>query len=126
VTGPPEDPDVLLDVVLERDPRYARAAYYFVQRALHVYRERHQVGRDGGHIRGAELLEGVRELGVEEFGAMARVVLNDWGIHRGEDVGEMVYNMIDVGLMSKTAEDRREDFAVGVEFGEDLEDDTCW
>jgi len=123
---PVSDPELLLDSVLEKDSRYARDAYYFVQRALHHYRERHQAGREGGHIRGEELLAGVRELGVEEFGPMARTVFNTWGLVKGEDVGEMVYNMIDVGLMSKTAEDSRADFAVGMEFGPGLDDESCW
>jgi uncharacterized repeat protein (TIGR04138 family) len=124
--GPISDPELLLDSVLEKDSRYARDAYYFVQRALHHYRERHRAGKEGGHIRGEELLEGVRELGVEEFGPMARLVFHNWGLKRGEDVGEMVYNMIDAGLMSKTSEDTREDFAVGMEFGAGLDDESCW
>ena len=120
------DPDLLLDGVIERDPRYAREAYLFVQRALHYYRERYGGGGEGGHIAGAELLRGVRELGVEEFGPMARVVLNHWGVRAGEDVGEIVYNLIDVGLMKKTAEDKKEDFSGIMRFDESLDSEAHW
>jgi uncharacterized repeat protein (TIGR04138 family) len=118
--------ELALDKVLEKDARYARPAYFFVQRALQFYRETH-VGEQGmGHIKGAELLVGVRELALSEFGPMARPVLNAWGLVAGEDVGEIVYNLIGAGLMSKTDEDRKEDFAGIMKFDEALDREAQW
>ena len=118
--------DAALDGVVDRDPRYNRAAYIFVQRALHYYRERHGGHGEAGHLKGAELLQGVRELALTEFGPLSRNVLNNWGIHRGEDVGEIVYNLIDAGLMTKTEEDQKEDFGGIMDFGESLDAEATW
>jgi uncharacterized repeat protein (TIGR04138 family) len=62
------------------------------------------------HVSGRELLQGLRELALEEFGLMARTVLHLWGIDRTEDVGEIVFNLVEANLMSKTDEDNRKDF----------------
>lgn len=120
------DYDAALDVVLDSDKRYARQAYIFVQRALHYYREKRGGAETPGHIRGPELLTGVRELAVDEYGPMARSVLNGWGLESGEDVGEIVYNLIQAGLMSKTEEDDKGDFAGVMKFDETLDAEADW
>jgi uncharacterized repeat protein (TIGR04138 family) len=108
--------------VVKRDPRYSYEAYEFLYQALHHTQKR--LGREPlpgaddadaaaepkHHVSGPELLEGVRTLALQEFGLMARAVFRMWGIHKTDDVGEMVFNLIDANLMKKTAEDRREDF----------------
>jgi uncharacterized repeat protein (TIGR04138 family) len=118
--------DAALDGVLEIDKRYSRHAYLFVQRALHFYREKRGGGENASHIKGPELLIGVRELAVEEYGPMARSVLNGWGLESGEDVGEIVYNLIHAGLMSKTEEDDKDDFAGVMKFDETLDAEADW
>ena len=115
-----------LDSVVETDGRYDRNAYFFVQKALHFYREKHGGEGAAGHVKGQNLLAGVRELALDEFGPMARSVLNSWGLVKGEDVGEIVYNLIDAGLMSKTEEDSREDFAGVMKFDEGLDAEAAW
>jgi uncharacterized repeat protein (TIGR04138 family) len=111
----------LLEVV-QRDPRFAYEAYEFLFHALHYSQKK--LGREppetaeGGtssgdsahHISGLELLQGVRDLALREFGLMARTVLRQWGIRRTDDFGEMVFNLVEAGLMSKTDEDSRADF----------------
>jgi uncharacterized repeat protein (TIGR04138 family) len=62
------------------------------------------------HISGQELLQGVRDLALREFGLMASTVFRQWGIQRTDDFGEMVFNLVEAGLMSKTDEDTRADF----------------
>jgi len=62
------------------------------------------------HLTGQELCEGIRQFAIEQFGFMAKVVLNNWGVHTTGDFGEIVYNMIRGGLMKKSPSDRREDF----------------
>ena len=62
------------------------------------------------HVTGKELLEGVRDLALREFGLMARTVFQQWGIQRTDDFGEIVFNLVEAGLMSKTDEDTRRDF----------------
>ncbi len=62
------------------------------------------------HVSGPELLEGVRMLALQEFGLMARTVFRMWGIARTDDFGDMVFNLVEAELLSKTPGDRREDF----------------
>jgi uncharacterized repeat protein (TIGR04138 family) len=127
VNEPETDLEDLLDRILASDPRYRREAYLFTQRALQYYRDQHgDEDRESPHISGGELLVGVRQLAILEFGPMARLVLASWGVRRGEDVGEIVYNLIGTGLMSKTAEDSKEDFAGIMNFDESMDRDSSW
>ena len=106
--------------IVRRDPRYALEAYEFVFEALDYT---HQAlgrptadpaaGEEPGpehHVTGQELVHGIRALALREFGRMARTVFRLWGVNRTDDFGEIVFNLIDAGLMSKTDRDRREDF----------------
>ena len=43
-------------------------------------------------------------------GLLARTVFRMWGINRTDDFGELVFNLVEAGLMSKTDEDSRKDF----------------
>lgn len=121
-----EDYERTLDELLARDPRYHRDAYYFVQAALDFYQQRHRSGRRAEHVTGQDLLRGLREFALAEYGPMAHLVLNHWGLMRGEDVGEIVYNLIDADLMAKTEEDRREDFAGVMVFDEAMANESTW
>jgi uncharacterized repeat protein (TIGR04138 family) len=103
--------------VVRRDPRYAYQAYEFVFEALgHTQKLLGRVPREPGsecalhHVTGPELLEGIRDLALRQFGMMARTVFRMWGIHRTDDFGEIVFNLVESNLMSKTEEDSREDF----------------
>jgi uncharacterized repeat protein (TIGR04138 family) len=62
------------------------------------------------HLTGQQLCEAFRIYALDQFGYMAKCVLANWGIHSTGDIGEMVYNLIRVGEMRKTRQDRREDF----------------
>lgn len=62
------------------------------------------------HLSGQQLCQALRRYAQEEYGLMAKVVLNSWGIYETGDFGEIVYKMIGIGLMRKSREDRREDF----------------
>jgi uncharacterized repeat protein (TIGR04138 family) len=102
-----------------RDRRYSRNGYFFVLDALDYTIE--SLGRDcdvdeARHIGGKELLVGVQELAAEQFGPMASVCFERWGIHTTEDVGEIVFNLIDSGLLSRRPSDSRLDFADGLDF----------
>jgi uncharacterized repeat protein (TIGR04138 family) len=110
--------DELLERILERDRRYARDAYVFVSESLQFTVQR---AGQGGHVSGRQLCEGLCQYALTQFGRLARAVLEHWGIRRSEDIGEIVFNMVDVGLLRKTDEDRREDFAGVVDFAESLD-----
>lgn len=104
--------------ILDRDPRYAEDAYHFLREALDftIKLLEKPVEGPGRHVSGQELLEGIRQFTLKEYGPMSLRVLHSWGIRRTEDFGEMVFNMVGVGILGKTAEDQKDDFAGGYDF----------
>lgn len=109
--------------VVQRDPRYAYEAYEFIFHALHYTQKKlGKLPPDEGakmeqegtmpeyHVSGQQLMEGVRDLALEEFGLMARTVFKMWGVNRTDDFGAIVFNLIEAGLMSKTDKDNLDDF----------------
>jgi uncharacterized repeat protein (TIGR04138 family) len=63
------------------------------------------------HVTGPELLEGLRAYALDQFGPLAKMVLNAWGVRRCRDFGDIVFNLIEYNVFSKTENDRREDFS---------------
>lgn len=104
-------------------PRFHDQAYLFVLSALH-----HVVGRlaQPRHITGRELCMGLRELAIRDFGLMARPVLAYWGIDATEDVGDVVFALVDAGVLVKEDGDTRRDFEDLFDFGEAFEEDYPW
>jgi uncharacterized repeat protein (TIGR04138 family) len=106
--------------VIRKDPRYTYEAYEFVFAALHHTQKmlgrlpREPGGESPGtpqhHVSGRELLQGIRDLARREFGLMAPTVFRLWGIRRTDDFGEIVFNLVESNLMSKSDEDTRADF----------------
>ncbi len=111
--------DPLTDLV-RRDPRYRRGAYDFVREALRFAIERAGEHR---HVSARELLESFRLLAREEFGFLARTVLDDWGVRSTEDVGNIVFNLIEVGDFNKTEDDRLSHFSGVWSFDEAFPDE---
>ena len=113
-----ENFDKILDQIVEKDPRYHRDAYLFVREALdHTQRlaaktVRGSAKQGSKHVSGQELLAGIRTCALEQFGPMAFMVLDEWGVHRCEDFGEIVFNLIEYGggMFGKSERDSREDF----------------
>jgi uncharacterized repeat protein (TIGR04138 family) len=108
-----------LAALVKCDPRYAYEAYEFVYAALaHTQKKLGRPlpkasGEEAGpedHVTPYDLLDGIRDLALAEFGLMARTVFRLWGIERTDDFGEVVFNLIDANLMSKTSSDSRADF----------------
>lgn len=124
-----------LNRLVREDPRYPIEAYYFVRDALTFACDILELGacseqdcgcegqfeQPGGHERhltGQELCEAIREYAINQYGFMAKIVLNQWGIHSTSDFGDIVYNMIDIGLMKKSPRDRRSHFDNVYDFDE--------
>jgi uncharacterized repeat protein (TIGR04138 family) len=97
----------LFETLRDRYPRYDEAAYVFVLSALNYVLRQLPEPR---HISGRELAEGVRDLAIERFGPMARSVLEHWGIHETVDVGDIVFALVEHGVLIKQDEDTRTDF----------------
>jgi uncharacterized repeat protein (TIGR04138 family) len=112
--------------LLKEDKRYTFEAYVFVFEALNFAQEVMGMGDESPsepvgqsteegesperHVSGQELCEAIRHFALDQYGLMAKTVLNNWGIHKTGDFGEIVFNLISIGQMRKTANDCREDF----------------
>ena len=112
--------DEILDRIVSQDSRYHREAYLFVRDALdftqrQITKSERTTAR---HVCGKELLEGIRAFALEQFGPMTVMVLEEWGVKKCDDFGELVFNMVEMRLLSKTATDSREDFHGGYDFFE--------
>ena len=115
--------DEVLNQLQERDPRFDTKAYFFVLAALHSVIHALDEPR---HISGGELADGVRRLALERFGPMARIVLEHWGICATEDVGGVVFALVEQGVLIKQDGDRPEDFADVFDFEEAFELSYPW
>ena len=125
MTNPSPDPFLRL---LREDRRYCAEAYVFVWEALNFAQQEMGLGTEHvsepaesaaeeeetrgpqRHVTGQELCEAIRHYALRQFGFMAKTVLNSWGIRATGDFGEIVFNLIRIGRMRKTKDDRREDF----------------
>jgi uncharacterized repeat protein (TIGR04138 family) len=96
-----------IDAILADDHRYRVEAYHFVLDALTF-----TIRRSGqpGHVSAADLLAGIRDHGLEQFGPLTKTVFNHWGIDHSAQFGDIVFNLINAGLLGKRDEDQREDF----------------
>ncbi|MBD3345630.1 MAG: hypothetical protein GF401_11265 [Chitinivibrionales bacterium] len=91
-----------------RDARYKPQAYVFILNGLEFFITKLSEKR---HVTGQELSAGLAEYAARQYGPLARTVLNDWGIYHTSDFGYIVYNLIDISLLSKRPEDSVNDFA---------------
>jgi len=110
--------DEAVDSILAKDKRFSRDAYTFVREALDFTQK--SVGKEvrGAirHVSGQELLGGIRKFALEQFGPMVVTVFEEWGVNNCRDFGEIVFNMVEIGLLAKTDKDTRDDFQNGYDF----------
>ncbi len=106
--------------IVREDPRYDEHAYLFIREALDftIQTLDKPVEGPGRHVSGKELLDGIRRFALREYGPMAGRVLAHWGIHRCEDFGDMVFNLVSKGILGKTENDNKSDFDGGYDFHE--------
>jgi uncharacterized repeat protein (TIGR04138 family) len=98
-------------VLTDADPRYHADAYFFLREGLdHAVKLRKRQVGESGHVTGQQMCEGLRQLATKSFGPMVPVVMEYWGIRKTDDFGEMVWNLIELGVFGKTEKDSREDF----------------
>ena len=120
--------DPAIAKLLKDDRRYPLEAYIFVFEALHYAQNVLGLGNESEsepssvqqeeeaepgpqrHVTGQELCQAIRQFALEQYGYMAKLVLSNWGLHTTGDFGEIVFNLIRIGRMRKTPQDRREDF----------------
>jgi len=120
------DSEFLRDIekVAETDGRYDRAAYLFMYDALqHTVEQlgKEALPRDQRHVSGRELLQGISAYALSQFGPLTLSVLQHWGLRTTRDFGEIVFNLVESSLMSKTEDDSIEDFVDVYDFAEEFD-----
>src|SRR5262245_24478060 len=110
----------VLESVVAKVPRYQRDWYIFLRDALDftTKQQKKLKGVSVRHVSGPELLDGVRQYALKEFGPMVMTVFDSWGIRSCEDIGHMVFNLIAAGVFGKTEQDSIEDFKNVYDFEE--------
>jgi len=103
-----------VDRIRETEPRYRREAYGFVVAALGATVQALPPERLADpvqrHLSGRELLCGLVRLARLEFGALATTVFREWGVLSSEDVGRIVFRLVEAGELSARPEDSAENF----------------
>lgn len=112
-----------MDRIRAREPRFDEGAYLFVLAALEFSQTRLPERR---HISGRELAEACRDLALERFGVMARLVLEHWGVRSTADIGDIVFTLVDLGLLISQPTDTREEFVGVFEFDQAFEREYPW
>lgn len=113
----------IVELICKEDTRYDKKAYLFVRQGLDSTvksLKKHDPARvqRSPHVSGRELLEGLRAFALDQYGPLTKTVLESWGVRRCSDFGEIVFNLIEYNVFSKTDNDRREDFADIYDFNE--------
>ena len=116
--GNTEDLSSRIDRIIDNDSRYSKEAYIFMFGALEYTLE--QIG-ERRHVTGQELLRGISDYGWQQYGPMTKLVLRHWGVRTTEDFGNIVFSLVDAGLMGKTEEDSIDDFKDVYDFDEEFD-----
>jgi len=107
-----------LELILAKEARYGREAYLFLREALD-YTQKGLVKANKGkvrHVSGQELLAGIRAYALSQYGPMTLTLLHEWGVKQCSDFGEIVFTLVEHGVLSKTETDSRADFQSGYDF----------
>lgn len=108
--------------ILKRDRRFDPHAYFFLKDALDFTLKRISESNGGHarHVTGPELLAGYRDFALEQFGPMASTLMNEWSVRRCQDVGDMVFHLIEEQVFGKQDSDKKEDFSEVFDFEQSL------
>ena len=115
--------DVAVKTITSRDRRYQSDGYHFLKDALdHTIKTlRKDELIEHRHVSGPELLDGVVEHALAKFGPMAVAVIESWGIREGEDIGAIVFNLIEAGAFGRSEEDSPSDFCGVMKLQDELQ-----
>ncbi|HHT9104809.1 MAG TPA: Minf_1886 family protein [Candidatus Wujingus californicus] len=101
--------------IIKKDARYSLQAYQFIFEALDyttnmLGKSQHKTTDVDRHVTGKQLMEGIKQYAIKQFGFMTLTVFEQWGINQDIDFGNIVFNLVESGLMGKTDKDSLDDF----------------
>ena len=112
-----------IEALSRKGERYRTQSYLFVLTALeYTTRKLKRENKEGKerHVTGQELSHGIKEYALQEFGPTARLVFAHWGVNKTVDFGNIVYDLISVGLLGKNDEDSIDDFKDVFDFDREM------
>ncbi|MBX3133359.1 MAG: hypothetical protein KF689_08255 [Gemmatimonadaceae bacterium] len=115
--------DGVFDRIRLRESRYDERAYLFVLAALEYVQQQLPERR---HLTGRELAHGCRDLALARYGVLARTVLEHWGVHSATDIGEIVFALVDTGLLMSQPQDSKDEFIGAFDFHEAFDHAYPW
>ncbi len=115
--------DDILSRIRARGGQYHERAYLFVLGTIEFLQTRLEVRR---HVTGPELAWACRDFARQQFGLLAPSVLSHWGITRTEDLGRIVFTLVEVGLLVTQPGDSESDFEGVYQFADVFGDSYEW
>ena len=115
--------DGVMERIRVREPRFDEGAYLFVLASLEFCQRRMEERR---HISGRELAIACRDLALDRFGVMSRLVLEHWGLRSTADIGDVVFTLVDLGLLMSQPTDTRDEFVDVYDFDIAFEREYPW
>ena len=115
--------DGIMERIRAREARFQEHAYLFVLGALEYCQARLPERR---HISGRELAAACRDLALERYGVLAQLVLEHWGVRSTADIGDVVFTLVELGLLISQPSDSRDEFVGVFDFGEAFEREYPW
>jgi len=113
----------IMEQIRLREPRFHEHAFLFVLAALEQCQQ--QLG-ERRHISGRELAQTCRDLAIGRYGVVSRLVLEHWGIRESVHFGDIVFALVDLGMLIKQPNDQREDFVDAFDFRQAFEIAYPW
>lgn len=99
-----------VDEIIRRHPEYAREVYFFMRESLDSAMEQFGKTKENPHLDAKELYLGTCKHALDSFGPLAPEVLAFWGVLSSDDIGAIVYNLIEAGVFGRSKNDTREQF----------------
>ncbi|HEV8453930.1 MAG TPA: Minf_1886 family protein [Gemmatimonadales bacterium] len=115
--------DDVMGRIRARGGRYNERAYLFLLGTIEFLQSRLEVRR---HVTAAELAWACRDFALQQYGLLAPVVLAHWGITRTEDLGRIVYTLVEVGLLVTQPGDHESDFNAVYQFTDAFGESYDW
>ena len=115
--------DDVMARIRARGGQYHERAYLFVLATIEFLQNRLEIRR---HVSGPELAWACRDFAQQQFGLLAQGVLTHWGITRTEDIGRIVFTLVEVGLLVTQPGDTESDFEGVYQFADVFGDSYEW
>ncbi len=99
-----------VEEIMRSHPEYAEESYSFVRESMETAKEQFGKTGENTHVSAKELYMGTCKHALEAFGPLAPEVLAYWGVSSSDDIGAIVYNLIEAGVFGRSKGDTREQF----------------